>query len=677
MSVIMRPMSARPAATPAHLRATVEAAPTSTLSHGSRLATSPGTRLAALVAGLVLCACPPRQTTSSPASDVWGEAGGAAAREHAITRTRAPVGLPEPVLDFLAQETLKNLAQLQGDGAEVPAYFLAYDLVARDHLWLEAQDGQIVRNRLDTDRTVDVDVRVGTRQLDNSHPVDANYGAGNGLGSGMFVSVHDDPLSLSQALWKYTEQQYKDALAALSAAESAEQLKSQDEDKPPSPDFSEEKPNIHAEPPVALDLAGLSKAWEPRLREISAALAADPNVLESQVVFLAWVDNRAYVNSENTRIQGSQVRLRLMLQARAQADDGMTLDRFESFEAQDPEQMPAQTVLLATAKRLREELLALRVAPLAEPYAGPAVLAGRAAGVFFHEIFGHRLEGHRQKDDLEGQTFANMIGKRVLPVFLDMVDDPTAETLGGVPLSGHYHVDDEGVPAERVVLVERGKLRAFLLGRSPVLPFTKSNGHGRRERGSQAVARQGNLIVTSRKTIPDKDLRRALIDEVKRQNKPYGLWFSDIQGGYTITDRSGPQAFKVMPLLVYRVWPDGRPDELVRGVDIVGTPIAAFETITATGDSPGIFNGMCIAESGEVPVSAVSPSLLLRSLEIERATHERGKPPLLPPPPPAKADPKNMSPAPAAAPRKAVTAAPLAGAAHKDMSLAPSRRRSR
>jgi len=138
--------------------------------------------------------------------------------------------------------------------------------------------------------------------------------------------------------------------------------------------------------------------------------------------------------------------------------------------------------------------------------------------------------------------------------------------------------------------------------------------------------------VTSRKTIPDAQLRQALIDEVQRQNKPYGLWFSDIQGGYTITERSGPQAFKVMPLLVYRIWADGRPDELVRGVDIVGTPIAAFETIIATGDSPGIFNGMCGAESGDVPVSAVSPSLLLRSLEIERASHSREKPPLLPPP---------------------------------------------
>jgi len=475
-------------------------------------------------------------------------------------------------------------------------------------------------------------VRVGTPMLDNSHSLGGNYGPGNGLGNGDFVAVQDEPLALAQALWAFTEKQYRDSLVALSAAESGEQLRSQDEGKPQSPDFSEEKPLVHIEPRAQLDLTKLGKEWEPRLREVSQALAADPRVLESNVVLLVNVDNRSFVNSEGSKVQAAHIRLRIMLSATAQADDGMRLQRFENFEVHTPEQLPAQNILVMTARRLKDELIALRAAPLAEPYAGPAVLAGRAAGVFFHEIFGHRLEGHRQKDDLEGQTFSTMIDKRVLPVFLDMVDDPTAMSLGDVPLSGHYHVDDEGVAARRTVLVERGKLKGFLLGRSPVLPFKTSNGHGRRERGNQITARQGNLIVTSRKTIPDQRMRQALIDEAKRQNKPYGLWFSDIQGGYTITERSGPQAFKVMPLLVYRIWADGRPDELVRGVDIVGTPIAAFETIVATGDKPGIFNGMCGAESGDVPVSAVSPSLLLRSLEIERASHDRDKPPLLPPP---------------------------------------------
>ena len=500
------------------------------------------TRSALLAASVfvALAGCKPRGTTQPSNPAVWGEPGTGAGSMIQIQRSEAPVGAPSPVLEVLAGEVARNLGQLQSEDREVPAYFLAYDLVARDHLWLEVQQGQVVRRRLDNDRTIDIDVRVGSPQLDNSHSQGGNYGPGNGLGAGEPVTVQDDPLALAQALWIFTEEQYRDALVALSAAESDEQLRSQDEAKPASPDFSEETAVVHLEPRVQLDLEGLRKAWEPRLKEASVVLGDDLRVLESNVVLLVNVDNRSFVDSNGSKVQSSHVRLRIMLSATGQADDGMRLARFENFEVHTPEQLPTQAVLVATAKRLREELVALRAAPLAEPYAGPAVLAGRAAGVFFHEIFGHRLEGHRQKDDLEGQTFSTMIGKRVLPVFLDMVDDPTAQSLGGVPLSGHYYVDDEAVPARRTQLVERGKLRGFLLSRSTVLPFKKSNGHGRRERGNQVVARQGNLIVTSRKTIPDAQLRRTLIEEVQRQGKPYGLWFSDIQGGYTITERSGP-----------------------------------------------------------------------------------------------------------------------------------------
>jgi predicted Zn-dependent protease len=297
-----------------------------------------------------------------------------------------------------------------------------------------------------------------------------------------------------------------------------------------------------------------------------------------------------------------------------------------------PEQLPTRATLVAQVTALRDELLALRAAPLAEPYTGPAVLEGKAAGVFFHEIFGHRLEGHRQKDDFEGQTFTDQIGKRVLPEFIDVIDDPTAARLGETPLAGHYFVDDEGVSARPTVLVDEGKLKTFLLSRSPVVPFVASNGHGRRAVGHRVVARQGNLIVSARKSVSSGELREELIDEIKRQRKPYGLLFKDIEGGYTLTDRQGPQAFKVEPLMVYRVFADGRPDQLVRGVEIVGTPLSAFERIVAADDRPAVFNGMCFAESGWVPVSAVSPSLLLRTLEVERSMHDRAKPPLLPPP---------------------------------------------
>ncbi len=547
-----------------------------------------------------------------------------------IERAEASVGDRAAVLAMLETELGRNFAQLRDEDLEEPAYYLGYDLTDRTELWMVAEAGAMLRNQVDHDRAVDVDVRVGSQQRDNSHAVDGDYGPGNGLGSGLPVALGDDPLSLAQGLWIDTDAQYQQAVAAYREVLSAEQLRSQGDDD--DPDFSLGKPLVHVEPEATLALEEIRAKYRPLLAEVSNELAADDAVLQSNVSLTAVIDNAYFVDSHGARIQTASTRLRILYNALGQADDGMMLQRTASFEAHLPGQLPDADVLRETATRLRTELVALREAPIADPYTGPAILEGRAAGVFFHEIFGHRLEGHRQKDDLEGQTFTDMLGEQVLPKFLDVIDDPTVSMLGGVPLSGHYFVDDEGVQSTRSVLVERGKLEGFLLSRSLVSPFRRSNGHGRREPGNQVVARQGNLIVSSRRSMTPRDLRKTLIEEVKRQKKPYGLLFKDIEGGYTITDRSGPQAFKVQPLMVYRVYPDGRPDELVRGVEIVGTPLSAFETIIATDDTPGIFNGMCGAESGWVPVSAVSPSLLLRGIEIERAVHDRERPPLLPPP---------------------------------------------
>jgi hypothetical protein len=582
------------------------------------------------VAATLVCAVCNRRASTVPDEQVWG--GRQRGQEPVImTRPRPEQGDTAPVLAILERELTVNLARLQSDVVDQPAYFMAYDLVEVEELTIAAHDGALVRNDLHADRTIDIDVRVGSPRLDNSHSQGGDYGPGNGLGSGLPVSMQDEPLSLAQSLWLETEGQYRDAVAALSTIASGEQLRS-DSDEPRHPDFSTEEPTHHIEPPRELDLDAVAQAWAPRIRAISAALSDGDHVLENQVTLVAVVRNRYMVTSAGTRVQGGHTRLQILMAAATQAEDGMELQRAQNVEVHHPEQLPSVSNLRATAERLRKELRALRVAPIAEPYTGPAVLGERAAGVFFHEIFGHRLEGHRQKDDLEGQTFAHMLGKRVLPSFLDVVDDPTVAALGGVPLSGHYFVDDEGVPARRAVLVERGRLKGFLLSRSPVLPFRHSNGHGRRDRGYQAVARQANLIVSSRKRLSKRELRAELINEASRQGKPYGLWFSDIEGGFTTTDRAGPQSFKVLPLLVYRVYRDRRPDELVRGADLVGTPLAAFETIIATGDRPGIFNGMCGGESGWLPVAAVSPALLLRGIEIERAIHERDRPPLLPPP---------------------------------------------
>ncbi len=323
---------------------------------------------------------------------------------------------------------------------------------------------------------------------------------------------------------------------------------------------------------------------------------------------------------------------RLVIQAETVADDGMELLRVETFQAASPDQLPADNEIAARIDKMAADLKALRAAPLAEPFAGPALLSGRAAGVFFHEVLGHRLEGHRQRDEQEGQTFTKKVNQQVLPAFLSVVDDPTQRELGGVRLSGRYDFDDEGVPASRVEVVRDGVLKNFLMSRMPVKNFSKSNGHGRAQPGHMPTGRQGNLIVTSSRTIKDAELRQQLIEEVKKQGKPYGLYFEDVQGGFTLTTRMLPQAFQVLPVIVWRVYADGRPDEMVRGVDIVGTPLAALNRILLTGDTLQVFNGICGAESGSVPVSATAPAMLFSEIEVQKRGHGRTRPPILPPP---------------------------------------------
>ena len=279
-----------------------------------------------------------------------------------------------------------------------------------------------------------------------------------------------------------------------------------------------------------------------------------------------------------------------------------------------------------------KDLLALRTAPVIDPYTGPAILSGRASGVFFHEIFGHRIEGQRQKNENEGQTFTKKVNQAVLPDFISVVDDPTLEQIGGVDLNGYYQFDDDGVAAQKVTVVDKGILKNFLMSRSPIAGFEESNGHGRKAPGYRSVGRQGNLIVQATNTVPDAKLREMLIAEATKQGKTFGLLFKDISGGFTMTGRGSPQSFQVTPIMVYRVYVDGRPDELVRGVDLIGTPLTSFSKIVAAGDKPEVFNGFCGAESGYVPVSAVSPSILTTQIEVQKKAKSSDRPPILPPP---------------------------------------------
>ncbi|HEY3244529.1 MAG TPA: metallopeptidase TldD-related protein, partial [Phycisphaerae bacterium] len=523
-------------------------------------------------------------------------------------------GQPPMIVALLDDELRYSMEHLTGPDGTKP-YYLAYTIAENERVTLSAGYGALESDDSNRSRQLDIDLRVGDYKLDNTHQIRDGGRSGPAGGAGSTrITIEDNPDSIRHDVWLATDEAFKAALTRYARVQTDVKVKVEEEDK--SADFSREEPNTYYEPRLPLALE--RDARRGQLKRVSAMARDFPLVYSATVALADEVNGRYMVTSEGTRLQTSSKRCRVFLQASTKAEDGMDLSQTRIFDAASEERLPDEAALASAMQQVIDQVLALRAAPLVQPYTGPAILRNRASGVFFHEIFGHRIEGHRQKDVTEGQTFTKKINQEVLPTFLSVYDDPTQAQQGAIDLAGYYRFDDEGVAARRVPIIQDGVLKTFLLSRSPVAGFTASNGHGRRQPGLPAVSRQGNLIVESAKSVNFDELRNILVQECQRQGKPYGLLFEDITGGFTTTRTSGPQAFKVLPIIVYRVYVDGRPDELVRGVDIVGTPLSCFEKIIATGNDVDVFNGVCGAESGWVPVSAVSPSILVSQIEIEK-----------------------------------------------------------
>ena len=529
----------------------------------------------------------------------------------------------------MAEELNHSMRNLVTEDGTRP-YYLAYTITHSDSATVSGSLGAVQNNERWSTRVLDLDVRVGDYGLDNTHQIRGPGGGrlGRGFDSSMPVPLENDPLAIKHALWQATDGAFKSAVERFQRVKT--DLKTKVEEEHKAADFSREKASVYSEADVEFALD--REEWARRVRNVSRLALKYPLIHESSIDVVAVVNNRSMVTSEGSSVKTGQKHLRVMVSAGTKAEDGMDLQRSFIFNASSESGLPSEEQVREEFQKVLDGVLALRKAPLVEPYTGPAILLNRASGVFFHEIFGHRIEGHRQKDVEEGQTFTKMVGKPILPNFLSVTDDPTTERFANEDLRGFYRFDDEGVPASRVNLVENGVLKTFLLSRSPVPGFAQSNGHGRREPGRQVVSRQGNLMVHSAKAVPFEKLREMLVAECKKKGKPYGYLFEDITGGFTTTARGGPQAFKVLPVVVYRVHADGSKDELVRGVDIVGTPLSCFARIIATGDDAAVFNGTCGAESGWVPVSAVSPSILVEEIEIEKRERSQERPPILPSP---------------------------------------------
>jgi len=530
-----------------------------------------------------------------------------------------------PVIATMASELDREMPILSK--ATPPAYFVSYILTSSDRSEVMGSNGALLSSETSHARWLETQVRVGSYDLDNTHKVgNSNQGQGS---FGASVPIDDAPDVLRRAMWEETDKQFRAASEGLIKVNTSKEVQVQTAEEH-APDFAREQPHIFYGPEVSIHPD--RKPWEEKVRIYTRAFRASPQILNSIVTFSATGDNQYQVTSEGTRLQFGQVHYRLELFIQGKAPDGMDINRYYNFDWANPADAPDDKAVLAEGQVLRKELEALVAAPLVEPYAGPALLTGRATAVFFHEVFGHRAEGFRQKDINEGQTFARKVGEPILPNFLSIYDDPTQRTLGKDILIGFYPFDDEGTPSERVTLVDHGVLKNFEMSRQPLTGFPTSNGHGRRQIGAQPVSRQGNLIVQSNLTVSNAELRKKLVEEIKKQGKPFGLLIDDIAGGFTFTGRGQPQAFQVQPLVVYKVYADGRPDELVRGVDIVGTPLVSLTKIVATGDTMETFNGYCGAESGSVPVSASAPAILITEMEVQKKETSTDKPPILPPP---------------------------------------------
>ncbi len=539
------------------------------------------------------------------------------------TADRPASGLASDVVLTTMKSEL-NRAKTALAKSDPAPYFLSYTVYDQDQILIAASYGGILSNSTNRRRTADVTMRVGTPQLDNTH----GQSRGSGMTSGT-LPLNDDTDAEARVLWELTDRAYKRAAPAYLNVKTNNAVQAEEEDK--SPDFSKDAPQVHMDAKLT-EVAFNRSAWEDEVRRLSGAFRNYADVYYSTVVLQVSSSNSRTVTSEGTELAMPSATARLVMEAQTRADDGMDLLRVETFQAPAASGLPPEKELMGKIEKMAVDLKALRNAPVAEPYDGPALLSGRAAAVFFHEVLGHRMEGHRQKDEEEGQTFTKKVGQQVLPTFLSVVDDPTMKEIDGIKLAGTYSYDNEGVPAQRVQVIQDGVLKNFLMSRMPIKNFDQSNGHGRNQPGLMPTGRQGNLIVTSTQKVPEAEMRQKLIDEVKKEGKPYGLYFDDIQGGFTLTSRSLPQAFQVLPVIVYKVYPDGRPDELVRGVDIVGTPLAALTRIITTGDKEHVFNGVCGAESGSVPVSAVAPAMLFSEMEVQKRAHGHDRPPILPAP---------------------------------------------
>ncbi len=538
------------------------------------------------------------------------------------------------LLQTLKDELNREYQQLRQQ--PVKPYFMSLRVNDFHKVSLQSNMGVMVTEDIQKGRTLTPQIRVGNPKLDNFKLI--TQGAANQQGREIapwVLPMNDSDIDgIKAGIWSEVRRRYDFAVNVYRETQAKVSTNVADEDTAAC--FSMAPVEQYYEQPLTSEQKRIDiEQWRDRLNKVSAVMTACPELQSGSALLNFEVTRQYIVNTEGTCVVQNRISARVLLTAQGMASDGMMLPVSYDYYATSLDKLPDVEVMIEKAKELVQRVRALMNAPVANPYTGPAILSGPASGVFFHEIFGHRLEAHRLKSG--GETFRNMVGKNVLPTDFSVFCDPTLTDYRGKELNGHYIYDSEGVRSRRVDNIKNGVLNEFLLSRVPMDGFPKSNGHGRASEGHDAVSRQSSLIVETTNPQTEEVLRKMLREEAKKQGKEYGYYFLTVTGGFTTTGQGNTMnSFNVSPIEVFRVYVDGRPDELVRGVDLIGTPLSMFSHIAAAGNDPTLFTGSCGAESGWVPVACVSPQIFVTQIETQRRKKAQQTPQILPVPSPIK-----------------------------------------
>ncbi len=547
----------------------------------------------------------------------------------------------DPILAAMAAELSRSCEGLRVPGSPRP-YHLGYALRRRRELLLEAAHGSLLRKRNREQSTLSVDVRVGSHKFDNVLDGGIDGDARERESAEWLIAPDDlDPMALRCALWKLTQARFDEALEdyydhrkALVSEFLRDEVQS----------FTRERSIRHVE---ELDDSPLPvERWAAELVELSKVFLDHPEVHDPGLTIRGERLHRWLVDSDKSQVRTSELWLEFEVHGWILTDDGVYVEATRRCPGRSVTELPDAAGMKVLLDEVLAELRELREADSPGSFIGPALLSGQAASTMFHEALGHRLEGNRLVARGETRTFAQMLGERVLPVGLDVFDDPTVEHAAGHSLWGSYRVDDEGVPAQRADLVKDGVLVGFLRNRTP-LPdqhprgsksgkpdVQRSNGHGRSDGVERPMARMGNLIVGG---APERSKTRAeleaeLIALAKSQGRRHAALIHRIWAGETSTDSYDFQVFKGELSHVELLDVETGARRRVRDLELIGTPLSALQRIVGFGGEPGVDHGHCYAESGSVPVGGVAPAILVSEVELQQGSRTGYHEPLLPPP---------------------------------------------